>query len=177
MLLENHRRRERDIAVRLSEFRTRGGGATGVVGTLVGPSSFTLDPCSEREVVIGIRAGFEKGDVKRAASSGADLAGMTKSELLDEARRAGVETTSTMNKDDLISAIGDVASIREPVDVTGQKPIDTIDDRTLPDIDDCHVAIADLCIEGCDARPIRIAVAVLPRDCNSYTVRCVCACC
>jgi hypothetical protein len=51
------------------------------------------------------------------------------------------------------------------------------DRREVPDVDDCVVAVADLRIEGCDLRPVRIAVAVLPRDCGHYTVECGCGCC
>jgi hypothetical protein len=49
--------------------------------------------------------------------------------------------------------------------------------RLLPDIDHCGVAYADLRIKGCDLRSIRIAVAVLPRDCDAYIVDCACGCC
>jgi hypothetical protein len=45
------------------------------------------------------------------------------------------------------------------------------------DVDDCLVAWADLKVEGCDVRPVRIAVAILPRDCGPYRVRCACGCC
>lgn len=45
------------------------------------------------------------------------------------------------------------------------------------DVDDCLVAWADLKVEGCDVRPVRIAVAILPRDCGAYRVRCACGCC
>jgi len=50
-------------------------------------------------------------------------------------------------------------------------------DERLLDIDDCAVAYADLRIVGCDNRPIRIAVAALPRDCDAYHVGCACGCC
>jgi hypothetical protein len=45
------------------------------------------------------------------------------------------------------------------------------------DVDDCTVAYADLRVKGCDMRPIRIAVALLPRDCATYVVDCHCGCC
>jgi hypothetical protein len=45
------------------------------------------------------------------------------------------------------------------------------------DIDECHVAVGDLRITGCDLRPVRIAVAVLPRDCGPYEIECGCGCC
>ena len=47
----------------------------------------------------------------------------------------------------------------------------------FPDVDDCLVAYADLRIQGCDVRPLRIAVALLPRDCDAYEVHCACGCC
>jgi hypothetical protein len=47
----------------------------------------------------------------------------------------------------------------------------------LPDVDRCLVSYADLRIKGCDLRSIRIAVAVLPRDCDAYTADCDCGCC
>jgi hypothetical protein len=51
-------------------------------------------------------------------------------------------------------------------------------DRTaLPDVDECLVAVADLRVVGCDHRPICIAVAILPRNCDPYTVTCGCTCC
>ncbi len=45
------------------------------------------------------------------------------------------------------------------------------------DIDECHVAVGDLRITGCDLRPVRIAVAVLPRGCSPYEIECGCGCC
>lgn len=49
--------------------------------------------------------------------------------------------------------------------------------RDLPDVDTCRVAYADLRIKGCDMRAIRMAVAVLPRDCGAYVADCACGCC
>jgi hypothetical protein len=49
--------------------------------------------------------------------------------------------------------------------------------RKYGDVDQCLVAYADLRIQGCDVRPVRIAVALLPRDCDAYEVHCACGCC
>lgn len=49
--------------------------------------------------------------------------------------------------------------------------------REIPDVTKCAVSYADLRIKGCDLRSIRIAVAVLPRDCDAYVVDCACGCC
>jgi hypothetical protein len=61
-------------------------------------------------------------------------------------------------------------------DDKGDEP-DRPEEGRLPDVDDCVVAYADLRVVGCDTRPIRIAVAVLPRDCHSYPVDCASAYC
>jgi hypothetical protein len=49
--------------------------------------------------------------------------------------------------------------------------------RKPPDVDECLVGYADLSITGCNLRPVRIATAILPRDCASYSVGCGCGCC
>jgi hypothetical protein len=45
------------------------------------------------------------------------------------------------------------------------------------DVESCSVAYADLTLEGCDRKPIRIAVAMLPRECGPYEIDCWCGCC
>jgi len=50
-------------------------------------------------------------------------------------------------------------------------------EKQEPDVDDCVVAYADLRVQGCDIRPIRIAIAILPRDCEPYEIECGCECC
>jgi hypothetical protein len=50
-------------------------------------------------------------------------------------------------------------------------------DKESSDVASCVVSYADLRIKGCDLRPIRVAVAILPRDCDDYVVDCVCGCC
>jgi hypothetical protein len=44
-------------------------------------------------------------------------------------------------------------------------------------VTECCVQYADLRITGCDIRPVRIAVAVLPFECDRYTFDCTCGCC
>jgi hypothetical protein len=41
----------------------------------------------------------------------------------------------------------------------------------------CATSYADLLVKGCDMRSIRLAVAILPRDCDEYVVDCACGCC
>lgn len=86
-----------------------------------------------------------------------------------------------------------VAAEKAGADVVAGKPLDTkppaskaavheqrqvgTPTRKMPDVTRCEVAYADLRIKGCDMRSIRIAVAILPRTCDAFTVDCGCACC
>jgi hypothetical protein len=54
---------------------------------------------------------------------------------------------------------------------------DAVQQRELPDVDTCEVLTADLRLVGCDHRSIRIAAAILPRDCDPFRVSCGCTCC
>lgn len=151
--LTNERRREREIELDLAPFTTRGGSPTMVKGQVVGPNEFTLEPCSEREIIVAVSVSDQIRDPK-----GVDkLDDRSKAELLAEAKERGVEVADRSSKSELIEAL------REPV--------------RLVDVDECHVATTDLRIVGCDVRPIAIAVAVLPRVCGPYEVGCGCACC
>jgi hypothetical protein len=47
----------------------------------------------------------------------------------------------------------------------------------IGDVNGCQVYYADLRIKGCDVRPVRIAVALLSRDCAPLTIDCRCDCC
>lgn len=47
----------------------------------------------------------------------------------------------------------------------------------FPDVDECRPVYADLRVEGCDIRPVRIALVLLPRDCDPYHIHCRCTCC
>lgn len=50
-------------------------------------------------------------------------------------------------------------------------------EQRFKDVDECTVLYADLQVEGCDIRPIRIALAILPRDCEDLEIHCGCNCC
>jgi hypothetical protein len=45
------------------------------------------------------------------------------------------------------------------------------------DVRECAVSYTDLRVIGCDVRPIRLAVAILPQDCGAFAVDCRCGCC
>jgi hypothetical protein len=57
------------------------------------------------------------------------------------------------------------------------RAVEAVEQRHLADVDSCEVVTADLRLVGCDHRSVRIAAAVLPRDCDPFRVSCGCTCC
>jgi hypothetical protein len=45
------------------------------------------------------------------------------------------------------------------------------------DVDACEVGYVTVRLDGCLVRPIVVAIAVLPRDCDAYHTGCSCSCC
>jgi hypothetical protein len=160
--------------MQLAEFRSKGGRDTPVKAKLITAAEFTLGPCEQHEGIIVIGAvGREEPQTYDKTGDEVDLDSLTKAELIEEADRIGVAARTNMTKSAIIDAIAE-----RPTAIIVDRPTDfDRPDFDLPDVDDCHVAVADLCIEGCDSRPIRIAVALLPRVCNSFDIHCDCACC
>jgi hypothetical protein len=115
IMIENSRRRERQVRLELSSWTTRPGKDIAINAQILPATEFVLQPCQEHAVTLLIR---------------------------------------TMAPSD-----------------TGDRP-----DR-LGDVDECTVYYADLRVEGCDLRPVRIALALLPRDCVAYQIDCRCGCC
>jgi hypothetical protein len=113
--IENTWRRARDIELELSSWTATPQGVT-LTGAIVGATTFTLDPCSDKLIALEVE--------------------------IDDASQVAGE-----------------------------------DQRVLGDVATCAVAYADLRIKGCDIRSVRIAVAILPRECDAYRVDCACGCC
>jgi hypothetical protein len=74
LTLENNRRREREITLELSDFTSRGGKPSAVTGRLVGPTTFTLAPCTEHEAIVIVDVAGDGLDSTGAASRTKDKA-------------------------------------------------------------------------------------------------------
>jgi hypothetical protein len=70
----------------------------------------------------------------------------------------------------------DTPNLNTPNDIRQAAATD-MSRAALPDVEDCQVFYADLRVEGCETRPVRIALAVLPRNCDGFKVDCGCGCC
>jgi hypothetical protein len=130
VMIENPRRREKEIKLELSEWTSRGGKPSQVTAQIDPAEGFTLQPCEERQVIIVINV--PAGDVISPNPNNPD----------------------------------------NPAGTPGS----TVPRRRL-DVDECEVVYADLRVTGCDIRPIRIALAILPYDCGAYEIDCRCGCC
>jgi hypothetical protein len=159
IVVKNHWRRERDIRLSLQGWATSGGRRSPTVTSRLDATEFTLGPCSERQVVLSI-------DTAQVKS------------------RDGGSTIPTP----VPAGPGPVgrAGKREPEAAEGSTPkpesteghVDTRGGNADGnDVDQCTVLYADLTIEGCDTRPVRIALAILPRTCGAYELTCRSGCC
>jgi hypothetical protein len=65
----------------------------------------------------------------------------------------------------------------QPANVRGVERIDIHAVDRVGKVDRCEVGYATIRAEGCLTRPIVVAVAVLPDDCDAYHHPCGCGCC
>jgi hypothetical protein len=128
LIIENHWRREREIELELSSW-TKNVEGVEVKAEILTPAAFTLAPCAEAHLVLGVTVSPGQVD-------------------------GGPSDQSRDNPDGQPASRG-----------------------KIPDVSSCAVSYADLRVKGCDLRSIRIAVAILPRDCDAYVVNCACGCC
>jgi hypothetical protein len=95
---------------------------------------------------------------------------------------APVDTVSVEPKTFTLPPCGErevliVARVRPPEGDAAQTDDVPAAQRAPKDVDSCLVVTADLTLVGCDHRAIRIAIAILPRDCDPFRIPCGCACC
>jgi hypothetical protein len=155
VIIENRWRRERDIEVELSSW-TKVSDTVQVRAEIAGDTAFKLAPCGQAEVVLMITVATEKATTAPSQNTpGKTLPGKT----------IGKEAQGKASAKESAAAAETV--IRRGI----------AEGLLLPDVDRCLVSYADLRIKGCDLRSVRIAVAILPRDCDAYVVDCACGCC
>ena len=73
--ISNERRREREVTLELSAFKSKGGRDVPVTGAIVGESTFALAPCEERAVTIEVESsvpGSSVGDANTPAPTDVD---------------------------------------------------------------------------------------------------------
>jgi hypothetical protein len=114
---------------------------------ILGESAFTLAPCGQAQVVLVVGVTEQAAQTSTPAPAPAPASPPTK-------------------------VAGKPTDANQPVSTLPPPAV-----RQIPDVDRCLVSYADLRIKGCDLCSVRIAVAILPRDCEAFTVDCGCSCC
>jgi hypothetical protein len=90
------------------------------------------------------------------------------------------ETTFTLHPCDehtVLLEVGIKCDTATPGNNPNQPPDNRIDVLPGGTVDRCEVGYATIRAEGCLTRPIVVAIAVLPDDCDSYHHSCGCDCC
>ncbi|MFC8501591.1 hypothetical protein ACFUC1_04485 [Pedococcus sp. NPDC057267] len=145
--LHNPWRREREVTLEVGPWHACGGDALEVRARLE-DTSLTLAPCEDRVVRLLVTA------------TGSKAAGDTTTE------HPGKPGQADPAQDERVRAAGDV----------GEEAVRQVSVLRGADVGSCSTAYADVRFEGC-ARPQRVALVVLPAECDPVDVGCGCGCC
>lgn len=156
LTFENDTRRDKAVTLELSKFLSHGGKDPGWTAALT-ETQFTLHPCDEHTVSLRVlvRCGTDSTDPNQPPST--NVPGTTVNQPAGAA--TGDKAQPTMSNRD-VSAL-DFTAI----------------DRLGGNVDRCQVAYATIRAEGALIRPVVVALAVLPEDCDSFRHPCGCGCC
>jgi hypothetical protein len=180
LTFDNETRRDRPVTLELGKFLTHGGKDLGWTAQL-SETQFTLHPCDEHtlSLLVAIRCKTDDtsttlnnqnnpttnvpGTANTPSATGAPATGAPATGAPATGAPANVDKQATINRDAFNrDTLGlDLAAI----------------DARLGRVDKCQVGYATIRAEGCLTRPIVVAIAVLPEDCDSFRHPCGCGCC
>ena len=157
-LLHNPWRREREVTLEVGPWHGCDGDDL-VIRAFLEEQKVVLAPCEDRVVRLLISTRATSDDGSSSARTAVDVEGA------DATKDAAADAKTKSAR-----AAAAAAAVREPVD----GPVGT--GGRMTDVDSCVSAYADVRFEGC-ARPQRVAVVVLPAECDAVDVGCDCGCC
>ncbi len=151
LTFENDTRRDTPVTLTLEKFVTSGGRDLGWTAAL-SELKFTVHPCDEHTVSLAVRI-------------------QCKSDAL----------TPAPNPNNPAPPAGGGPGAPNPGNVAGT-PTRSVNlvggrDDAFGSVDTCEVGYATIRAEGCLTRPIVVAIAVLPDDCDASRHGCGCGCC
>ena len=150
--LHNTWRREREVSLEVGPWHICSGDGDLEIRAILEEDKIVLRPCEDRVVrlLISTRGANDDG------------------------------SSSTRDKDphDPAETVDAAGKTAKPTRTAGRKPVDVVVEtrRRTTDVESCVSAYADVRFEGC-ARPLRVAVVVLPAECDAVDVGCDCGCC
>jgi len=165
LTFNNDTRRDRPVTLELGKFLTQGGTDLGWTAQL-SETQFTLHPCDEHTLSLLVAIRCKTDDTTTTGNN------------------PNNPTTNTPGTANTPSATGAPASVDKQATINRDAfNRDTLGldlaaiDARLGKVDKCQVGYATIRAEGCLTRPIVLAIAVLPEDCDSFRHPCGCGCC
>jgi len=165
LTFENDTRRDKPVTLELGKFLSQGGKDLGWSAQLT-ETQFTLRPCDENTVslLVGIRCKTDDTTSTNPNTPGTNVPGST----ANTSPNAAANAPATGARDNPQLSINR--------DAVAGLDLSAIEAR-LGKVDRCEVGYATIRAEGCLTRPIVVAIAVLPEDCDSFRHPCGCGCC
>jgi hypothetical protein len=154
--LHNPWRREREVSLEIGPWHFCSGDGDLEIRAVLEDDKLVLKPCEDRIVrlLISTRGASDDGSSSTRDSKDAN--------------------------DPAVPAQPADAAVKpaKPAGAAGRTPVDVVvgTTRRTTDVDSCVSAYADVRFEGC-ARPQRVAVVVLPAECDAVDIGCDCGCC
>jgi hypothetical protein len=156
LTFENDTRRDRPVTLQLEKFVTSGGRDLGWNAQL-SETQFTLRPCDEHTVTLLAQIRCEDRTKPTQPNTGIrELANRPEGSVAGTPAAAGAERTEASAAATATAVAGD---------------------ERFGSVDRCEVGYATIRAEGCLTRPVIVAIAVLPDDCDAYRTPCGCDCC
>ncbi|MEP6855620.1 MAG: hypothetical protein ABJA33_09140 [Pedococcus sp.] len=151
--LHNPWRREREVSLEIGPWHVCSGDDDLEVRAVLEEDRIVLKPCEDRVVRLLISTRGTNGD-------------------------GWSSTRNSTDDNDPAEPADAPAKPAKPARAAGRKPVDVAVDTTrrTTDVAACGSAYADVRFEGC-ARPQRVALVVLPAECDAVEVGCDCGCC
>jgi hypothetical protein len=159
LTFENDTRRDKPVTLELGKFLSHGGKDLGWAAQLT-QTQFTLRPCDENTVSLLVAVRCKTDD--------------TTPNNPNDPKTPSTNVPGTANPATGASAEKPQLSLNR--DAIGTLDLAGIEDR-LGKVDRCEVGYATIRAEGCLIRPIVVAIAVLPENCDSFRHPCGCGCC
>lgn len=164
--LRNPWRRERPVSLEVGPWHGCDGDGLAVRAVLE-EESIVLAPCEDRVVRLLVAVRPRSTDTtNNAPTPGTDAQGNPGPKDGPNSKDAAPDVDAAAVRDEALKAQeARLGAVRGD----GQG-------RVIGDVDGCATAYADVRFEGC-ARPQRVAVVVLPAECDAVDVGCDCGCC
>ncbi len=157
LTFENDTRRDTPVTLSLEKFVTAGGRDLGWTAAL-SEAKFTLHPCDEHTLSLAVRIVCRTDTPTPAPNPDPNP---------DPGTPAPPAAGGPANPNP-----GNIAGTRTAtVGVIGAR------DDAFGNVDKCEVGYATIRADGCLTRPIVVAIAVLPDDCDASRHGCGCGCC